>query len=547
MTAKELGAYYTDSQVADRLVEWAVRLPSDSVLDPSFGGGVFLRSAAARIAALGGIPAGQIKGVEVDPLVHEEVGAKLRREYAIEPQGLIQDDFFALPPSAQQVDCVLGNPPFIRFHRFAGSMRERALNQAAMSGVKLSRLASSWAPFLVHAMSMLKRGGRLAMVVPAELTYATYAAPVLRHLKRSFRHLTLLSFRRKLFADINEDTYLLLAEGFGASNETFRFADYGQVDDLSIHEGQLRGASLDGDLDADAIGSGHSRFVELYLDPRAKGLYNRLKSSACIQPLGASADVGIGYVSGANGFFHLTRADVRERSIPEVFLRKAVFRGKGLNGLAFREADWEFASAQGDAGYLLMIPPGHAELPANVRRYLAEGESSGISQGFKCRNRKPWYAVPNVYVPDALLTYMSGRQPKLVANESDVIAPNTLHILRMRNGRSANLPALLAGWHTSLARLSMEVEGHAMGGGMLKIEPTEAERVRIPAVADVQWNEFLPSLEELVKAGRDDEARDLADEAILRTSIGLDRTECALLRLASEELAMRRMSKGLAA
>ncbi len=46
---KALGAYYTDSQVADFLVWWAVRNVTDTVLDPSFGGGVFLRSACKRL------------------------------------------------------------------------------------------------------------------------------------------------------------------------------------------------------------------------------------------------------------------------------------------------------------------------------------------------------------------------------------------------------------------------------------------------------------------------------------------------------------------
>ena len=63
---KSRGAYYTDRAVADFLVRWAVRGPADTVLDPSFGGGVFLRSAAERVEGLGGHPARQVFGVELD-------------------------------------------------------------------------------------------------------------------------------------------------------------------------------------------------------------------------------------------------------------------------------------------------------------------------------------------------------------------------------------------------------------------------------------------------------------------------------------------------
>jgi hypothetical protein len=50
---KRLGAFYTPPEMARVLVDWAVRDATDRVLDPSFGGLVFLEAAAARLAALG--------------------------------------------------------------------------------------------------------------------------------------------------------------------------------------------------------------------------------------------------------------------------------------------------------------------------------------------------------------------------------------------------------------------------------------------------------------------------------------------------------------
>ena len=35
-------------------------------------------------------------------------------------------------------------------------------------------------------------------------------------------------------------------------------------------------------------------------------------------------------------------------------------------------------------------------------------------------------------------------------------------------------------WETSFVRLSCEIEGHPLGGGMLKLEPREAARVLLP-------------------------------------------------------------------
>jgi adenine-specific DNA-methyltransferase len=195
--AKALGAFYTDIQIADFLVWWAVRSSHDTVIDPSFGGGVFIRSACNRILSLGGQPSRQVFGVELDEKVYALISDKLHDEFALDAQNLLRRDFFELDPlPVNQVNAVVGNPPFIRFHRFSSDARQRALAAASDQGVKLTQLSSSWAPFVVHSIAMLKKGGRLAMVLPMEIAHATYALPVVKHLQNSFKRVTFLTFRK---------------------------------------------------------------------------------------------------------------------------------------------------------------------------------------------------------------------------------------------------------------------------------------------------------------------------------------------------------------
>jgi len=183
--AKSLGAYCTDSQVTDFLVWWAIRKPGDVVLDPNFGGGVFLRSAAKRLRQIGGDAKQGVYGVELDPVVHGEISALLRREFGIASGHLPVSDFFDLSPGAiPKADAVVGNPPFIRYQLFSGAAREKALARAAEEGLRLSSMASSWMPFLVHGIRFLKTCGRLAMVVPFEIGHAAYARPLLEHLAK---------------------------------------------------------------------------------------------------------------------------------------------------------------------------------------------------------------------------------------------------------------------------------------------------------------------------------------------------------------------------
>jgi adenine-specific DNA-methyltransferase len=47
------GGYYTSSEVARWMCDWAIRDPSNTVLEPSCGGGEFLDAAARRFSQLG--------------------------------------------------------------------------------------------------------------------------------------------------------------------------------------------------------------------------------------------------------------------------------------------------------------------------------------------------------------------------------------------------------------------------------------------------------------------------------------------------------------
>jgi hypothetical protein len=73
---------------------------------------------------------------------------------------------------------------------------------------------------------------------------------------------------------------------------------------------------------------------------------------------------------------------------------------------------------------------------------------------------------------------MSGRTANLVQNVAGVTCTNSVHSVRLRDRALA--AKLLPQWSTPFLRLSCEIEGHALGGGMLKLEPREATRLLFP-------------------------------------------------------------------
>jgi len=382
------------------------------------------------------------------------------------------------------------------------------------------------------------------MVVPVELAYATYARPVLEFLCRSFGKILLLCFSRRLFASLSEDTALLLADHRGGSFEGLRLAELPGIPSLAACEDPERDLPAGVRVDASAVLRGDERLLQYLLPSRCRDLYRQILKSVQVVALGDLAKVGIGYVTGDNDFFHLSKQVIDAYGLSQQYLRPAVCTGADLSGLRFTGADWWRLQQSGRSNSLLHIREGQS-LSASLQAYLLQGVRRGVPTRYKCRVRKPWYRVPHVYEADGFLTYMSGREPRLVSNPAAAVAPNTLHVVQMLPGISHGIAALSAAWQTSLTAFSCEMEGHSLGGGMLKLEPKEARKV-VVALAGLD-NRVLESLsielDEMMRGGRGREARDRADAVILREGLGLNASDIQQLKDGLEAARTRRLNR----
>ena len=186
------------------MAAWAVHDPTDRVLEPSCGEAVFLHE-------VGEDHQGDLIGVEL----HEASAVEAQRTLRAEGIGatIRSGDFFDETPSGD-FDSVIGNPPYVRYQDFSGEARARSRAAALRAGVRLTGLASSWAAFTIHSALFLRPGGRLGLVLPAELLSVNYAADVRRFLMDHFSSVGLVLFEERVFPGVLEEVVLLLADGF---------------------------------------------------------------------------------------------------------------------------------------------------------------------------------------------------------------------------------------------------------------------------------------------------------------------------------------------
>lgn len=538
--AKTTGAYYTAAPIAAALVAWAVPHGEAAVLDPAAGGGAFLAAAAARLRALGARrPA--VYGVELRP----DAAAAARGVLAAAgvPDGQMRcHDFLALDPAdLPAMDAVVGNPPFVRYQRRSADERHRARERAAAAGVRLDPLASSWAAFVVHAAAFLRPGGRMALVLPSELGHARYARDVLAFVRSRFREVRLVLFRTALFPHLDQGALVLLADGYGRPARTFAAALLEDAAELAGGLAQLEYRPLD----ADALIDGRAKLQHAWLPDDARGLLGWLRSSRSVSRLGDHARVMIGYVTGANDYFHLAPEDAVELGLGATHLRRALFRARALRGLVLQEEDWRLAAEAGDAGVL--FAPADETDPA-VAAYLAEGERRGVPQRAKARHRTPWYRVTRTGAPDLVMSAMTGSRPRLAVNDLQVAACNTLMAVWRRAGSgSAPSRLLAAAALSSLTELSAELEGNALGGGLLKLDPSAAQALLLPVARSVTeapdpvtWN----ALDRMVRAGDASGARSAADAVYLGSIAGVGSEGAEVLGRAADALRALRNGTG---
>ncbi|MCG5432968.1 N-6 DNA methylase [Mycobacterium sp. MYCO198283] len=475
-TRKSRGAFFTPPLLAQFVARWAVRSPGDAVLEPSCGDAAFLAAAAARLDALGAPADAVLHGIEIHP--PSAAAARQRVAAAGRTAAVEVADFFGVP-SERRFDAVLGNPPYVRYQDHAGAARAASRAAALRAGVGLTALASTWAAATVHAAEFLRPGGRLGLVLPAELLTVNYAADVRRYLMRRFGRVRLVMFTERVFPGVLEEVVLLLADDALAAGGTDH-AELHQVSSVAeLHEELSSHRWWPDDSGA--------KWTPALVPSDALASYTAAVAGPSFVTLHEWGETTLGAVTGRNGFFALSPARAAElRLRADETLRLSPPGSRHLRGLSMTTAGWR---ALGDAGSAtLLFRPG-ADIRAmsvGARRYIAHGVAAGVDRAYKCRVRNPWWQVPVGPPADLLLTYMNADTPRLTTNAAAAVHLNSVHGVYLRAAHAAWGRALLpVASLNSVTLLGAELVGRAYGGGLLKLEPREADLLPVPAPAVV--------------------------------------------------------------
>ncbi|TVT32698.1 N-6 DNA methylase [Marinobacter vinifirmus] len=516
---KELGAYYTPDGLSQVLADWAIRSSENQVLEPSFGGCGFLEASVGRLKALKARnPVANLYGADVDPEAFKYLSRKLGNLSSIEGKFLLKD-FLAVKAedfNCNNFDVALGNPPYVSYHNMGQAQRASCFEIFNTSSVPKKfpgRHASLWAFFVLHALSFLREEARAAWVLPSSLLHADYAREVTETYKKHFKTIQIIKLNQRLFqaSGADELSVILLADGFSKNEISENYTQYSVAKNIDELKLSIEGFSFD-----ETRNSSGSNYKHSIISKRAFYEYKKMEASSRTKLMGQVSDVLIGMVTGKNNSFVIDKNTSIDHCLEDGDLRPVVSKFSDMFGLVHTKKRHEKLVENG-ARALLVCPADITVRGSRVRQYLAMISRDDRVKNKTFKKRRFWFYPDDERYPDAFLSYMTDKGPKLIVNSAKVNCTNSIHRVFFHDiYRNYNRRGIATSMLSSYTQLSAELSGRSYGSGVLKLEPSAAKNVSLFFSKNCidSLAEISAKIDRMLIIGKYEEARRLVDEAI---------------------------------
>ncbi|MBB5040576.1 HsdM family class I SAM-dependent methyltransferase [Prosthecobacter dejongeii] len=528
------GGYYTPEDVARYLAKWVLGIKPRTILEPSCGDGAFIR-------ALKGQHRFRLSFTGVE-LLNEEArkSRKACKENDLIDGEIVAGDFLDWGlksiEEGTQFSAILGNPPYIRYQYLAPQDQILSEELFVKFCLAFTKHTNAWVPFVIASVAMLEAGGRLGMVVPAEILHVLHATSLRKFLLTQCSKIVIVDPNELLFDEALQGTVLLMVEKKKkpASASQGVAVLTGSKEDLLCEEPEElfnNAKPVSGDML-------NGKWMKVLLTPRELEVFESAKHKKGVRLFRDVASVDVGIVTGANKFFLVNDETVKEYGLKR-YAKPMFGRSGHCPGVIYDREGHTNKNEGGTASNFVMI--GNVpmeELPEKVQDYIKFGEEQNLHKRYKCRIRSPWYSVPSVYSTEVAMLKRAHNYPRLILNSARAYTTDTAYRIKTVDP-SIQPESLVYGFVNSLTALTGELEGRHYGGGVLEMVPSEIEKMLVPIVNISESD--LRRLDLLVRSNEaaDDVLR--AQDKIVLKAAGFTKEEAAILHEAWRRIRSRRL------
>jgi adenine-specific DNA-methyltransferase len=468
------GGYYTPPDLAAFLAKWVKEIAPKRILEPSCGDGVFFDA----LAKVKGFQKTAVTGFELDAVEAKKAYARARevglKGTTIHPNDFLQWAIEHLDNDNARFDAVVGNPPFVRYQYLPAPFQARAERIFSELKLPFTKHTNAWVPFILASLGLLRPGGRLAMVVPAEIIHVTHAQSLRSYLGSECRRLVIIDPEELWFANTLQGAVILLAEkrqgkaekAEGLGVYPVKGREFLRLDPSSVFNApqSINGKTVQG------------KWTRALLNLETRSLFDELAEHDDVRRFDEVAKVDVGIVTGANKFFLVADDVVKSYKLGK-WAHPMFGRSEHCPGIIYDDRQHAANATKGNPTNFLWFRENEGKVDAAAKAYIKLGERQKLHTRYKCRVRSPWYTVPSVYSTEIGMLKRSHDTPRLIINRIGAYTTDTAYRIRTLGVEAEKLVGCFV---NPLTALSAELEGRHYGGGVLELIPSEIERLTIP-------------------------------------------------------------------
>lgn len=467
---RDKGQFWTPSWVAEAMVAY-VADNTDLVFDPATGRGAFYE-ALLKLNKKNT----SFFGTDIDPeVLSDEIYNK--EKCFVEKRDFIKD------PPKRKFKAIVANPPYIRHHRIDEKTKLLLKKlSTSITGDTIDGRAGYHIYFLIQALNLVEKDGKLAFIMPADTCEGKFAKNLWKWISEKFCIEGVITFDENATPFPNVDTNAIVFliknskpqktlqwvkanEAYSSDLLDFVSSNFKkkQFDTLEIVSRQLK----------EGIVTGFSR-------PEQN--HNEFKFH-----LYDFANVMRGIATGSNEFFFLTAQQVKDIGIPKEFLKRAVGRTKDATKSILTMKDVEVLEKENRPTFLLSIN-GQDNYPKAVEDYLKIGEEMGLPSRSLIRQRKPWYKMEKRQIPPLLFAYLGRRNTRFIKNEAGVLPLTGFLCVYSIYDDKEYINNLWQALNHPDTLENLKLVGKSYGSGAIKVEPGNLNKLPIPEHIVAQFN-----------------------------------------------------------